>query len=155
VRVVCVVVPHLQVEMERLYAPELRGRPVVVGGAPEDRREVLDCSDEAMACGVRPGMSLREALLRCAEAAFVEAHPSRYAEVTDAMVLALLQISELVEPAKPGVIYVEIGDAPAAMEKAAARTIAAAVEEASGLAVRIGVADGKFQAYVAAMASGK
>jgi hypothetical protein len=50
-----------------------------------------------------------------------------------------------------GVIYVEIGSAPAAMEEAAARTIARAAERASGLEVRVGVADGKFQAYVAAV----
>lgn len=150
-RVVCVAVPHFQVEVERLGQPVLRGRPVVVGGAPEERREVVDCSPEAMARGVRAGMSLREALSRCAEAAFVEAHPSRYAAVTSAMVQALLQISELVEPAEPGVIYVEIGDAPAEMEEGVAQTIAEAAQRASGLAVRIGVADGKFQAYVAAM----
>lgn len=147
----CVAVPHFQVEVERLDQPALRGRPVVVGGAPEERRTVVDCSVEAMARGVRAGLSLREALSRCAEAAFIEAHPERYRAVTYAMVEALLRISELVEPAEPGVIYVEIGDAPAEMEEGAARAIAEAARRASGLEVRIGVADGKFQAYVAAM----
>lgn len=145
------VVPHFRVEVERLDQPALRGRAVVVGGAPEERREVVDCSPEAMARGVRAGMSLREALSRCAEAAFVEAHPERYRSVTSAMLAALLQISELVEPAEPGVIYVEIGDAPPAMEAEVAQTIAGAARRASGLEVRLGVADGKFQAYVAAL----
>jgi nucleotidyltransferase/DNA polymerase involved in DNA repair len=104
-RVACVVVPHFLVEVERLHEPSLRGRPVVVGGAPEERKEVLDCSDEAMARGIHPGMSLREALSRCADAAFVEAHPAWYQATTLAIVDALLELSPLVEPAQPGVIF--------------------------------------------------
>ncbi len=164
-RVACVVVPHFAVEVERLRDPSLRGRPVVVGGAPEERRAVVDCSAEALACGVRPGMTLREALSRCAEAAFVEARPERYQATTLAMVTALFELSPLVEPAEPGVIYVGIdGNFPApkkqrhapsaeadAMEAKLAETIATVAEEASGLDVRVGVADGKFAAYVAAV----
>ena len=105
-RVACVVVPHFFIEVERRHDPSLRDRPIVVGGAPDERKEVLDCSPEATARGVRPGMSLREALSRCAEATFVEAHPERYRAATLAMVDALLELSPLVEPAAPGVIYV-------------------------------------------------
>ena len=107
-RVACVAVPHFMVEVERLHEPSLRGRPVVVGGPPEERKEVLDCSTEAMARGIRPGMPLREALSRCAEAAFVEAHPEWYEATTLALVNALLELSPLVEPAGPGVIYLGI-----------------------------------------------
>jgi nucleotidyltransferase/DNA polymerase involved in DNA repair len=107
-RVACVVVPHFLVEVERLHDPSLRGRPVVVGGSSEERKEVLDCSVEAMARGVRPGMPLREALSRCAEAAFVEAHAEWYQAATTAMVNTLLEVSPLVEPAEPGVIYVGV-----------------------------------------------
>ncbi len=164
-RVACVVVPHFAVEVERLRDPSLRGRPVVVGGAPEERKAVVDCSAEALARGVRPGMTLREALSRCAEAAFVEARPERYQATTLAMVTGLLELSPLVEPAEPGVIYVGIDSnfpvpkkqrraaAPEAdaMEARLAETIAAVVEAASGLEIRVGVADGKFAAYVAAV----
>jgi len=107
-RVACVAVPHFMVEVERLHEPALRGRPVVVGGPPEERKEVLDCSTEAMARGIRPGMPLREALSRCAEAAFVEAHPDWYEAATHSLVNALLELSPLVEPAGPGVIYLGI-----------------------------------------------
>jgi len=106
-RVACVVVPHFLVEVERLHDPSLRDRPVVVGGS-EERKEVLDCSPEAMARGIRPGMPLREALSRCAEAAFVEAHPDWYRATTLAMVNELRELSPLVEPAEPGVIYVGV-----------------------------------------------
>ena len=102
-RVACLAVPHFVIEVERLHDPSLRDRPVVVGG--DERKEVLDCSPEAMARGVRPGMPLREALSRCPDAAFVEAHPEWYRAATMAMVNALLELSPLVEPAGPGVIY--------------------------------------------------
>jgi DNA polymerase IV len=169
-RVACVVVPHFLVEVERQHEPGLRERAVVVGGAPEERKDVLDCSVEAMERGVRPGMSLREALSRCPEAIFVEAHPERYEATMLAMVHALLEISSLVEPAHPEVIYLGIdgqmvgpfpGTERAALVRPApkvdplegelAETIVAAAEEASGLQVRVGIADGKFAAYVAAV----
>jgi nucleotidyltransferase/DNA polymerase involved in DNA repair len=164
-RVACVVVPRFAVEVERRHDPALRGRPVVVGGAPEERKDVLDCSAEAVERGVRPGMTLREALSRCAEAAFVEARPERYRATTLAMVGALLELSLLVEPAEPGVIYVGIDSGfptpgqrrgpispeADAMEAELAATIASVAEAASGLSVRVGVADGKFAAYVAAV----
>lgn len=182
-RVACIVVSHFMVEVERLQESSLRRRPVIVGGAPEERKEVLDCSVEAMARGVRPGMTLREALGRCGEGAFVEAHPDRYREVTLAMVSALREISPLVEPAGPGVIYLGVdgqvwdrgtgrrgdhGKTPRPpippsphlpvtlslldpLEADLARTIVAAAEQASGLQVRLGMADGKFAAYAAAV----
>ena len=164
-RVACVVVPHFAVAVERLRDPSLRGRPVVVGGTPDERKAVVDCSVEAMGRGVRPGMTLREAFSRCAEAAFVAARAERYEATTLAMVTALLELSPFVEPAEPGVIYVGIdGNFPTpkrprrtaspeadAMEAQLAETIAAMAEEASGLEVRVGVADGKFAAYVAAV----
>jgi DNA polymerase-4 len=110
-------------------------------------------------------MTLREALSRCADAAFVEARPERYRATTLAMVSALLELSPLVEPAEPGVIYVGIDSGfpspgkkrgPSspeadAMEADLATTIATVAEAASGLSVRVGVADGKFAAYVAAV----
>jgi len=140
---------------------------------------VLDCSTEAMSRGVLPGMSLREALSRCADASFVEAHSDWYEATTMAMVDALLEISPFVEPASPGVIYVGVdrscesfwGHVPhapsqgsdrspqplvetrnAELEALLARAIMAAAERASGLIVQVGLADGKFAAYVAARA---
>jgi DNA polymerase-4/protein ImuB len=178
-----VAVPHFAVEVERLADASLRNRPLVVGGSPEERREVVDCSVEAMACGVRQGMPLREALSRCSGAAFVEAHSSRYQGAMEGMALALLELSPLVELAGPGAIYLGVdgkwpeshapvkqddesssrflllgspsdsSDRSDPLEEQLARDVIAAVESSSGLRVRLGMADGKFVAYVAAMLS--
>ena len=109
-----------------------------------------------MARSVRPGMALREALSRCAEAAFIEARPDRYRTATLEIIDALMEISDAVEPAEPGVFYLEVGLAgsgasPDPLEVQLAGTLEMAVRRASGLTARIGIADGKFAAYVAAL----
>ena len=45
--------------------PTLRGKPVIVGGFPQERNLVMSCSYEARARGVRPGMGLWEAARLC------------------------------------------------------------------------------------------
>lgn len=66
---------HLDIDaflasVEVALHPELRGKPVVVGGLPTDRNLVMSCSYEARAAGVRPGMLLPEAARRCPQAVF-------------------------------------------------------------------------------------
>src|SRR5262249_57502903 len=84
-RVVYLFVLHFPVAVETRERPELRGRPIVVGGAPEERKAVVDCSPDARRCGVRRGMPLREALNRCSEAVFLTARPTLYPDVAAAM----------------------------------------------------------------------
>jgi DNA polymerase IV len=54
-----------------LRCPGLGGRPVVVGGRPDERAFVIDCSEEAEARGVHPFLSLKEAYHLCPEALFI------------------------------------------------------------------------------------
>jgi DNA polymerase-4 len=61
--------------VERQRDPSLRGRPVVIGETPDQRKAVLDCSPEAEAHGVRIGMPLRQALALCRDAIFLPPHP--------------------------------------------------------------------------------
>ena len=61
--------------------PELRGRPVVVGGSgdPTQWRAVVTCASyEARARGVRAGMPVRTAARRCPEAVFLPSDPPAY-----------------------------------------------------------------------------
>src|SRR5258707_1308183 len=66
--------------VEVLRRPELRGRPVVVGGVgdPTLRGVVMTASYEARRFGVRSGIPLRTALKRCPEAVFLPADPDAY-----------------------------------------------------------------------------
>src|SRR5581483_59619 len=88
-RIACLLVPHFILEVELLTRPELRGQPVVVAAAPGDRQIVLDCSEEAAVYGVRPGAQLRHAMARCHQAAFIEGHPTQYADLNMVIFQAL------------------------------------------------------------------
>src|SRR5690242_12757228 len=77
--------------VELLRRPELRGRPVVVGGDgdPTKRGVVSTASYEARAFGVTSGVPLRTAARRCPEAVFLpvdaEAYSAASAEVMEAL----------------------------------------------------------------------
>jgi nucleotidyltransferase/DNA polymerase involved in DNA repair len=107
-RAACVFIPHFPVAVELLARPDLRGRPLVIGGASEQRKAVLDCSPEAAALGVRPGRPLRQALALCPKASFLEPDPARYQDAFEAILRALEDISPLVEPADLGYAYVGV-----------------------------------------------
>jgi len=66
---------HLDVDaflasVECVLHPELWGKPLVIGGMPDERNLVMTCSYEARAFGIHPGMRLREAHRRCPRAIF-------------------------------------------------------------------------------------
>ena len=60
------------VAVERRRDPNLAGRPVVIGGRPGGRGMVAAASREARKCGVRVGMALADASIRCPEGVFLD-----------------------------------------------------------------------------------
>ena len=83
--------------VEQLDNPELRGRPVVVGGAPEARGVVAAASYEARAFGVRSGMSGWRARRLCPALTFVGGHFREYQRLGDAVIAVLRDFTPLVE----------------------------------------------------------
>jgi len=158
-RVAFLFVPHFPVAVEARERPELRGQPVVIGGAPEERKAVVDCSPRAFREGVRRGMPLREALSRCPEGIFLVARHALYREVAAAMSLALDQVSPLFEPASGSTVLGRffvgldglIGIHPD--ERSIANALVRAIVDATRLTPRVGVADGRFAAYASAVAA--
>ena len=95
---------HLDVDaflasVEQALHPELRGRPVIVGGLPGDRNLVMSCSYETRTRGVWPGMFLGEAARRCPEAVFRRGDSRAASRLREAVLRRLLSFSPRVEVA--------------------------------------------------------
>jgi nucleotidyltransferase/DNA polymerase involved in DNA repair len=102
------VVPNFQVQLELLARPELRSKPLVVGGGPDQKKVVLDCSPQAAVYGISPGMQLRQALARCHTAVFLEAQPTLYEDVNVRTYRALYALSPRIEVSRQGCFYVDL-----------------------------------------------
>ncbi|HEV7663177.1 MAG TPA: DNA polymerase Y family protein [Chloroflexota bacterium] len=153
VRVACVWIAQLPLRVEVLRHPAWDGRPLVLGGAPGERKVVQLCSPEAEAAGVRPGLPLREVVPLCPHAIVVQPDPVRTAGVLESIVAALQHVSPLVEPGAndDGYLFVDLGGLRAMYEGDFGR-LEADIEAAVPplLRPRLGFGGGKFTAAVAA-----
>ncbi|MHB8621348.1 MAG: DNA polymerase Y family protein [Chloroflexota bacterium] len=147
-------IPHFPLEVELLTRPELRGKPVVIGGGVNQTKTVLDCSQEAERWGVAVGLQLRQALARCHEAVFLESRPTVYADVNDRIFQAVYSMSPRVEIRAPGCLYVDVNGLRRSEETLLVELIQA-VSHSIGVTPKAGIASGKFPAYAAAVNSQK
>ena len=70
--------------VEQLLHPQWRGKPVVVGGVPGDRRAVVStASYEARKFGIHSAMPLARAVELCPNAIFVRGDHKTYAEFSE------------------------------------------------------------------------
>jgi len=96
------------VSVEELYDPNLKGKPVVVGGKSNERGVVSAASYEARKFGVHSAMPLRTAYKHCPQAIFVEGHPERYREYSGRVFEILNRFSPVVEMASIDEAYVDM-----------------------------------------------
>lgn len=134
--------------VEQLRRPELRGRPVVVGGDgdPTKRGVVSTASYEARAFGVHSGLPLRTAARRCPEAVFLPVDREAY-EAASATVMATLRgLDAVVEVLgwDEAFLGVETDD-----PEAAARQAQEQIREATGLDATVGIGENTLQAKLA------
>ena len=97
------------VSVERLERPELRGKPVVVGGRPDQRGVVSSASYEARQHGIHSAMPLRTAGRLCPHAIFLDGHHERYAEWSDRVASILAKFSPIVEMTSIDEAYLDLG----------------------------------------------
>jgi len=85
------------VSVELLDRPELRGKPVVVGGQKDQRGVVSAASYEARKYGIHSAMALRTAGRLCPHAIFLDGHHEKYGEWSDRVATILAKFSPVVE----------------------------------------------------------
>ena len=83
--------------MEQRDHPELRGKPVIVGGDPRSRGVVSTCSYEARKFGVHSAMPLRTALALCPDGIFVPVDGAKYQRVSREVMAVLRRFTPAVE----------------------------------------------------------
>lgn len=137
--------------VEQLDAPELRGKPVVVGGSPEGRGVVASASYEAREFGVRSAMPMRTALRLCPNAIRVGARFDRYREASRRVMGIFLDITPLVEPLSLDEAYLDVTDAVAKGQRpvAIAAALKRRVRAELGLTISVGAATSKSVAKIA------
>src|SRR5215469_15723647 len=97
------------VSVERLERPELRGKPVVVGGRPDQRGVVSSASYEARKYGIHSAMPLRTAGRLCPHATFIDGHHEKYSEWSDTVASILAKFSPIVEMTSIDEAYLDLG----------------------------------------------
>jgi DNA polymerase-4 len=139
------------VSVELLERPELRGKPVVVGGRPDQRGVVSAASYEARKFGIQSAMPLRTAGKLCPHAIFLDGHHAKYGEWSDRVANVLAKFSPIVEMVSIDEAYLDL----AGTERlhgppfAAAHTLLRTITKTTGLPCSAGLASTRLVAKVA------
>lgn len=96
------------VSVELLERPELRGKPVVVGGRPDQRGVVSAASYEARKFGIQSAIPLRTAYKLCPHAIFLDGHHTKYSEWSDKVATILAKFSPIVEMVSIDEAYLDL-----------------------------------------------
>jgi len=148
----------IHIDMDAFYAsvesrdnPELRGKPLAVGGSPESRGVVAAASYEARKFGVRSAMPMSRAVRKCPELLIVPPDFAKYREASQKVMAILHSATPLVEPLSLDEAYLDVTEnlwgEPLAMN--VAQRIKQRIREELELTASAGVAPNKFLAKIA------
>jgi DNA polymerase IV len=129
----------------------LRGKPVIVGGRPDQRGVVSTCSYEARTFGVHSAMPLSEAKRLCPNGVFIEGNFTLYREYSDLVIAILYSHTPLVEVVSIDEAYLDVTDVlePGMTAKALGQQIRQEVYHKTALTCSIGIASNKLVAKIA------
>ena len=146
------------VDMDAFYAaveirddPSLAGKPVVVGGAPDQRGVVAAASYEARRYGIRSAMPMAQAVRRCPGLVRLPGDPARYAEVSRRIFEVLGTFSPTLETLSLDEAFLDASGTERHFGPSAelGRRIKEAIREAVALTASVGIAPCKFAAKLA------
>lgn len=143
------------VSVEQVDHPELKGKPVVVGGRPDTRGVVAAASYEARAFGVHSAMPLRTAARLCPQCIFVEGNFARYSETSRKFMAILADFSPFIEPMGLDEAYLDVTgfESLHGTIRQMGYAIKKRVKAELGINVSVGIANSKVVAKIASDAS--
>ena len=136
----------LHIDMDAFYAsveqrdnPELRGKPVAVGGRPDRRGVVAAASYEARAFGVRSAIPMARAVRLCPHLVIVRPDFAKYQAASQAVFEIFRSVTPLVEPLSLDEAYLDVTENAwgEPLGKVVAQRLKAEIREATG-ADRVG-----------------
>ena len=148
----------IHVDMDAFFAsveqrdnPSLRGKPVIVGGAPGSRGVVAACSYEARKFGIHSAMPSTTAYRLCPKAVFIRGSFEKYKTVSSQIREIFLDYTDLVEPLSLDEAYLDVTYNRKNMPSATiiADEIRNRIKDKTGLTASAGVSYNKFLAKVA------
>ena len=149
----------LHVDLDAFFAaveqrdnPQLRGKPVVVGGGgPNDRGVVSTASYEARVFGIRSAMPLRTAGALCPAAIFVPVDGRKYAAVSRQVMDILRRFTPQIEPLSIDEAFLDMtgADALFGSGEEVGRKIRRAIQDELELTISVGVAANRLVAKIA------
>jgi DNA polymerase-4 len=150
------IVAHLDLDaffaaVEELESPELRTKPLVVGGDPRGRGVVATANYVARRFGIHSAMSCAEALRRCPQALFVRPRHALYREYSQHVWETVRGVVPTVEQTGIDEGYLDVGEIADGFLAArlVAEAVQTAVRAATSLTCSLGVAPCKVVAKVA------
>lgn len=148
----------IHLDMDAFYAsvdqrdfPELRGKPLAVGGSPDGRGVVATASYEARKFGIRSAMSSRKALELCPELLFTFPRFEVYKEVSQQLREIFSRYTDLIEPLSLDEAYLDVTEDKQGIGSALeiAKRIKEAIQNELNLTASAGVSVNKFVAKIA------
>jgi len=137
--------------VEQLDNPELKKKPVIVGGDPNGRGVVAACSYEARHFGIHSAMPCAKAVKLCPQAVFIRPNMARYKEISMEIMSIFRQFTDLVEPLSLDEAFLDITKNKKNIISAtwAAEMVRKQIHDQTGLTASAGVSFNKFLAKIA------
>ena len=137
--------------VEQLDNPQLRNKPVIVGGSPQQRGVVAACSYEARLFGIHSAMPCVTAAKLCPGAIFTKPRMTRYKEISVQVMSVFSAFTDVVEPLSLDEAFLDVTENKTGTSSATrlAESIRRRIFTETGLTASAGVSYNKFLAKIA------
>ena len=148
----------LHVDLDAFFAsveerdqPELRGKPIIIGGSPTQRGVVSTCSYAARRYGVHSAMPLTEAYRRCPHGVFLAGDMGKYKTASRQVFAIFRRFTPLVEPISIDEAFLDLSGCTNLFGEPVtiAHKIKELIKQEVGITASAGLAHNKFLAKVA------